>query len=326
VVDSHGVLWVLCSARMGNEGYLKQHVTEAIFLIDDQGRQISTAELDLPLTQEERLETSDYRLTSLSNGEMGLTFNKIRTEGPGAFNLGAYYTRLGTDGTVAPLHLIAGPGPRYNEFLSLTNGDLFLGGSEGLLSGSEGALLAFDPSGALRWKKSLPLDNPSSANLSDGNICVSAWTVAKQGVLNKLRLMRLDQRGTVQHILDIKAHPGQVAAGPDGSCAVLYDQAPSFYTRDYYLTVFDRSFTRQWTVHVPETLPDFSLVSLAEGYLAQIDNVLVEYNWSGKKKWSTNLGPVHAIVTPSKDGFYIVAKNLNLTSSFHVKRAVTTGE
>lgn len=138
--------------------------------------------------------------------------------------------------------------------------------------------------------------------------------------------MRLDQRGNVLHTADIKALRGQVAAGPDGSCAVLYDQAPSFYTREYYLTVFDRSFRRKWTVHVPQTLPEFHLVSLAEGYLAQIDNVLVEYDWSGKEIWTTDLGAVHAIVTPSKDGFYIVTKDLGVNNGFHVKRAITAHE
>jgi len=33
VLDSHNVLWVLCGARMGNEGYRKQHVTEAVDIV-----------------------------------------------------------------------------------------------------------------------------------------------------------------------------------------------------------------------------------------------------------------------------------------------------
>jgi len=138
--------------------------------------------------------------------------------------------------------------------------------------------------------------------------------------------MRLDQRGNVLHTADIKALRGQVAAGPDGSCAVLYDQAPSFYTRDYYLTVFDHSFTREWTVHVPQTLPEFHLVSLAEGYLAQIGNVLVEYNWSGKELWTDvkTRGTLGTIVAPTKDGFFIVTQDPNMNKGFHVKRAVTT--
>jgi hypothetical protein len=82
VLDSQNVLWVLCGARMGDEGYLKQHVTEAMFRIDEQGRQISTAELGLPLSQEAREDTSDYGLVSLPNGEMELVFNKIHIYGP----------------------------------------------------------------------------------------------------------------------------------------------------------------------------------------------------------------------------------------------------
>jgi hypothetical protein len=92
VVDSRGVLWVLCSARMGSEGYDEQHVTEAVFRIDAQGQQLSTAELNLPLSPQERQETSDYRLAPLANGEMGLVFNKIRFEARGESYLGAYYT------------------------------------------------------------------------------------------------------------------------------------------------------------------------------------------------------------------------------------------
>jgi hypothetical protein len=327
VLDSHGVLWVLCSARMGNEGYSKQHVTEAMFRIDEQGQQMSTAELDLPFSQEERQETSDYRLAPLPGGEVGLMFNKIRFEARGESYLGAYYATLGINGSVAPFRLVAGPGPEYRELLSLTNGDLLLGGSEG-------ALLTFDSGGALRWKKSFrqpSLVNPSSANLSDGSICVSAWTVTARKVLNKLRVMQLDQHGNILHTADINALRGQVAGGPDGSCAVLYDRAPSVYKGEYYLTVFDRSLKRQWTVPVPQSSasgPEFNLVPLAEGYLAQIGNVLVEYDWSGKEIWTDTeiRGTVRTMVTSTKDGFYIVTKDLGMNNGFHVKRAITTHE
>src|SRR5216684_490057 len=89
VVDSRGVLWVLCLARMGSEGYRKQHVSQAIFRIDEQGKQLSTAEVDLPLSPAERLETSGYRIAPLPSGEMGLVFNKIHFEGRAASALGA---------------------------------------------------------------------------------------------------------------------------------------------------------------------------------------------------------------------------------------------
>jgi hypothetical protein len=112
---------------------------------------------------------------------------------------------------------------------------------------------------------------------------------------------------------------------------VLYDRAPNVYKGEYYLTVFDRSFTRQWTVPVPQTsVPgrEFRIVSLAEGYLGQIGNVLVEYNWSGKELWTDReaQGEAGTIVTPTKDGFLIVTKNTNMNGGFHIKRAVTTHE
>ena len=151
-LDSHGVLWVLCSARMGNEGYDKQHVTEAMFRIDEQGQELSTAELRLPLSTQERQETSDYRLAPLLNEGMALVFNKIRYEARGESYLGTYFTTLQNNGAAAPLRQVAGPGLEISNFLRLTNGDLLLGGGLGEVS-------AFDPGGALRWQKSFDQPN-----------------------------------------------------------------------------------------------------------------------------------------------------------------------
>jgi len=157
-----------------------------------------------------------------------------------------------------------------------------------MIGGDDGAWLAFDPGGAPRWTKLFRkplLIFPSVTNLSDGSICAAAWAMGKQGVLKRLRVMQLDQRGNVVHAADINALRGQVAAGLVGSCAVLYDRDRSNYKGQYYLTVFDRSFARRWTVPVRATWSgaEFHLVPLAEGYLAQIDSFLVEYSWSGKE-------------------------------------------
>jgi hypothetical protein len=325
VLDSHNVLWVLCSARMGSEGYDKQHVTEAIFRIDDQGRQLSTAELGLPLSDQEREETSDYRIASVAKGGMGLVFNKIRFEARGQSYLGSYFTALESNGTAGPLRQVAGSDFENSSLISMTNGDF-------LLAGGLGALLTFDPAGVVRWKKSFDqpiLTNFASANLSDGTICVSAWTMTRARLLNKLRVMQLDQHGNVLHTTDIDALRGQVAAGPNGSCAVLYDSAPGVRKGEYYLTVFDHTSTRQWTVPVPKTSAsgaEFHLVSLPEGYLAQINDVLVEHTWSGKEIWTETTGAVPTIVVPSRDGFFIIAKDQPGKTGFHVTRATTTHE
>jgi hypothetical protein len=83
-------------------------------------------------------------------------------------------------------------------------------------------------------------------------------------------------------------------------------------------------------VPVPDTSSgaDFHLVPLAEGYLAQIGNVLIEYSWTGKKLWTDieARGSVKTIVTPAKDGFFVVVEDLNMNNGFHVKRAITTHE
>ena len=73
---------------------------------------------------------------------------------------------------------------------------------------------------------------------------------------------------------------------------------------------------------------EFHLVPLAEGYLAQIENVLVEYSWTGKELWTDieTRGSAGTIVTPAKDGLYVVIQDLNMNDGFHVKRATTTHE
>jgi hypothetical protein len=68
--------------------------------------------------------------------------------------------------------------------------------------------------------------------------------------------------------------------------------------------------------------------SLTEGYLAQINNVLVEYNWSGKELWTDTeiQGRPGTLVVPTKDGFFIVTKDLGVNGGFRVKRAITAHE
>jgi len=321
ILDSHGVLWVLCRGRIGNQG--KEHFGEAVFRIDDQGRELFSGELNLPLSQEQREETSGYRLAALPGGEVGLVLNKIRSgpQGPSAY-LGAYLTTLGADGSVAPLRLVGEPGPDYKEALGLTNGDLLLGGNEG-------AVLELNSSGIVRWRKSFQkplLVNPSFANLSDGSICMSAWNLGNPDGPSKLRVMRMDPQGRMLHSMDMGAMRGQVAPGPDGTCALLYDLAPKGNNGDYHLTLFDRSFRQQWTTpSLPPPVPGarFSLTRLADGYLAQIWSVLVEYNWSGKEIWrDTEKAGGRLIVTPGKDGFFLIVTGINMHGGFHVKRAI----
>jgi hypothetical protein len=257
---------------------------------------------------------------------VGLIFNKIRYEARGESYLGVYYTTLRPDGSVAPLRQVAGPDVEISSFLSLTNGDLLLGG--GL-----GDMFAFDPEGPPRWKRSFGhplLENFASTNLSGGSVCVSAWTETRQDLPYKLRIMQLDQRGRVLHVADIDALRGQVAAGPDGSCAVLYDRAPGA-KGEYRLTVLDRSFTRQWTAPVPQSTAsgaEFSLVPLADGYLAQISEVFVEFDWSGEELWNDAQYqgplPVQPIVVAAKEGFFLVNKGVDMNNGFHVKRATST--
>ena len=311
---------------MGSDVH-KQHVTEAIFRIDEQGRQLSTAELGLPLSDQEREETSDYQIASLADGGMGLVFNKMRWEPPRDESyLGSYFAALQTDGTAGPLHQVAGPNVENSSFMSMTNGDLFLGGGLGVL-------LTFDSAGVVRRRKLFDhpiLTNFASTNLSDGRVCVSAWTMARSRVLDKeLRVMQLDQRGNVLRTADVEALRGQVAGGPDGSCAVLYDRDPSVRKDEYHLTVLDRSFNRQWTVPVSQTSEsgaEFHLVTVREGYLAQIGEVLVEYNWSGKEIWSETTGAWPTIVVPNADGFFILSNGRPGEMGFHVMRVATARE
>jgi hypothetical protein len=209
------------------------------------------------------------------------------------------------------LQSVAGAGPEYSELLSLPGGDLLLGGSEGTLIS---LLVNFD-----------------SANLSGGNICLSAWQMGHEGALNKLQLMQLNQQGLVLHTAVVGALRGQVAGGPEGSCAILYDRAPSVNKGQYLVTVFDHAFTRQWSAPVSQTStpgPEFDLVTVPDGYLAQIGNVLLEYGWSGKELWTETEvhGTVSTLVAATKDGFFVITKDLHMNNGFHVKRVTTTRE
>jgi hypothetical protein len=116
---------------------------------------------------------------------------------------------------------------------------------------------------------------------------------------------------------------GAVAAGPDGSCAVLYNRLPTVQPAGYSLTVFDSSFARQWTVTVP-AVPRFNLplqlLPLRNGYLVRTGQLLAEYDWSGNLKWSESETSmtVQINLVPNRGEFFLLRYDVGKREGLHV--------
>jgi hypothetical protein len=314
-LDSHGLLWLLCDVRMGSPDYEKQHPTEALFVIAPDGRLLSSSELDLPLSLDQRNDTVNYHLAALPNGRAAVVFASIEEVAPtGEKFLGAYYAEYATTGARAtPLRRIAGATSEPDSLLALPTGNLLLGGLSDLV--------AFNPDGQTLWSKPFPGTGPWSsdeANLPDGLTCVAASDHSPAG--GKVLVQQLDPGGSLQRATSIAAYWGRVAAGPDSSCAVVFGREPSTLRSEYRLTAFDRNLNRRWTVTLPNAKlvgREIQVISIPGGWIARVQNLLFAYSTSGKLLW-TDSDPDSSLLAPAAGGFYLITKAT--TNRFKLKR------
>lgn len=314
-LDAHGLLWLLCDARMGSPDYEKQHPTEALFVIAPDGRLLSSSELDLPLSLDQRNDTVNYHLAVLSNGRAAVVFASIEEVAPtGEKFLGAYYAEYATMGARAtPLRRIAGATSEPDSLLALPSGNLLLGGLSDLV--------VFNPDGQTLWSKPFPGTGPWSfdeANLTDGLTCVAASDHSPAG--GKVLVQQLDPSGSVKRSASFAAYWGRVAAGPDSSCAAVFERKPSRLRSEYFLTAFDSNLNRQWTVTLPLAHlvgREIQVIPIPGGWLARVQHLLFAYSTSGRLLW-TGSSPDSALLAPAADGYFLIAQGT--TNSFEVKR------
>jgi hypothetical protein len=259
---------------------------------------------------------------------MGLLEHYDHSRGRAIFFDGAAFSRI-DNGKVGSPKKVAGPGPEYKGFLSLSDENFLVMGDQRPL-----VILRIDSQGDLTWRRTFPPSwvLPSGAALEDGAACIASPGYGAA----LLHIVRLDSHGNVQHRAEIPARRALATAGPNGGCAILYDRGSLkhgiFNHSEFFLTALDGVFNRQWTVPVKFDSPlggVFYLMAVSDGYIvvAEAGKVLgalfmAKYDFSGHLLWAITDSSRRApsLVAHDANAFYLVGSEKNSHDSLSVIR------
>jgi hypothetical protein len=288
------------------------------------GKPVSAMEFPASLGPRPPADASEFALAVLPSGTIGLLARYDHASGKAIYFDGAAFARLDAEEVGIPKD-IAGAGPEYKGFLALNDEHFLVMGDQSPL-----VLIRIDARGEKTWQRSLPSSwvLPSGAALENGQSCI----VSPEYGAPRLHLVRLDRSGSIQHRAEILARRGLATSGPDGSCVILHDRGRELHRSDFFLTDFDASFKRQWTVPVRFDSPwggTFHLVTTSDGYLVVADATKVlgplfigKYDFSGHLLWSLIDKSRHApsLVAAQGEAFYLVGAGLDGHDSLSIIR------
>jgi hypothetical protein len=316
-VDGQDDVWVLTSAFTHTRDYTRK---QTLFRIDGSGTQKSAVEIEAPIPRDVSTDLAEYYPTILSGGPAGFLINVTRILGRSSESRGAFYAPLSKSGAVgSPVRIFGIGGPIFWRMFPLTDGDILAVGDQSPL-----VIQKISPTGEVRWRRRFWkwLNSPHAAAMAEGGSCVVSSEYPRTSDTQELHLLRLDAHGALRQQTRFHGHLAVAAAGPSGSCAVFYYDYLARKMEDarYHLTVFDASFTQQWTKDIPSTIAGRSgmswyLIALHDGYLAggtawSGDLFLAKYSWSGELRWieTRKLSCRLDFVMPSSDGFYLIGE------------------
>jgi hypothetical protein len=260
-----------------------------------------------------------FHLAVSPSGRLGMLAHYLHG-GREMFYDGAKFVSLERDGTASSPKTVAGPGPEYKGFFALSDqGFMVMGDQEPLI------VIRIGPSGDLVWRKEFPKnwDLPSGAALENGAACIASPDYNSP----RVHLIQLDSLGNTRQRTVLAARRAEAVAGPAGRCVVLYDRDPGLKRGEFFLTSFDSTFRREWTVPVQFAAPQggvYNFLAVKDGYLiaAMANNgfFLAKYNFGGQLMWSA-LDPSRqyaALACATEQGYYLVGAGPTDRYNFHV--------
>jgi hypothetical protein len=278
-VDHEGGLWFVSEFRE------KQRLVH----LSPEGSLITSQEFPAFMNARPPAENVAFALAALPSGRIGILATYDHVIGKGIYSDGAAFANF-DEGKISAPKKVAGPGPGYNGFLALSDDHFLVVGDQEPM-----VLIRIGPQGETTWRRTFPSkwDLPSGAALENGASCV----VSAHYLAPRLHLLRLNSSGVVQHQAEFSGQNAVAAAGPSCGCAILYDYGKHLpYHVGFFLTTFDASFKREWTVPVVLDAgfgDQFFLVTLSDGYLAVVDTskdsghfFIAKYDFSGRVVWA----------------------------------------
>jgi hypothetical protein len=310
VCDAEGFLWLMAGDQM---------VARLVRI--DPTRQVLTAfEMAPAFKPEPPADMAYYRLAVSPAGRLAVLARYFHWVGRAMYCDGAKFALLARDGVSTAPRAVAGPAAEYKGFFALSDEHFMIMGDQEPM-----VVIRVGPAGDPTWHHTFSENwvNPTGAALEDGASCI----VSPAYGAPQLHLIRLSSSGVLQSRVEIAAQRAEVAAGPGGRCAVLYDREPALRRGEFFLTSLDATFKREWTAPVTFPAPQggvFQLIALQDGYvvvaMANDGLFLAKYRFDGQLAWSA-LDPSRRyadFAVASGENFYLIGAGPKENYLFHV--------
>jgi hypothetical protein len=321
VVAADGDLWCICD---GTDYSTTRRVTN-IYRID--GR---TGDLRFARELRTRLPYRPFAWESLhhlvTSGAAVSILTNLVSGGKDQVFEGVFLTPLDSNGAPGAAVQVVSKGSQLQGALQTSDGNLLVTADQSPLS-----IRKITRAGLLLWRRDLPsaIVLPAIAVFPDNSACVSGQVVAGEELHPKLHLTRISSAGRVTKQTTIAAAQGVVAAGPEGSCAVLY--SPSFdYSGPRRLALFDTPLSRRWDTLLPfvgQDGRDYMLYTIPDGWLATVltgggdkrQQAVAKVSQTGKLVWSEVLAEGFEQLAVGAAGSYLITIDRNThDAAFHV--------
>ena len=311
VADHDGNLWIVSQYRGADR----------LVCIKPNGEMRVNTELPAEIKPVFPAESLSSGLAISSSGAIALLARYMHGGREISFD-GANFAAVNSDGKLGPVRKVAGSGPDYKGFIALDDGHFLVLGDQ-----SPMVVIKIRDDGESVWRRTFPSNwvLPSAAALENGSSCVISPDYGR----SLLHVVWIDNAGEASHEQQLAGHRSHAVSRTD-VCTVLYSQSTARYRSRYFLTSFDRTHNRVWTVSVLDSAPSggqYAMASLPDGYVvaiaAETGLFLAKYAPIGRLLWSatdTSRRPADFLVA-SGDGYYLVGAGLKDRYSLHVIRA-----
>ena len=232
VADRDGNLWAVSKYRS----------SDRLICIRPDGTMVVNAELPKEIKPTPPSDVSYFSLAISPSGMAVLIARYSHADGRVIYFDGAAFAIVNSDGTLGQVKKAAQGGPEFKELVALSDEHFLLVGDQ-----SPMVVIRLRSDGIVDWRRAFPSNwvLPSAASLENGSSCIISPDYRR----SLLHMVWLDQAGEVRHREQITGQRSQAVSRTD-ACTILYSQSAARYQSKYFLTSFDRTFKRVWTVGV----------------------------------------------------------------------------
>jgi hypothetical protein len=313
VSDKDGVLWIAT---------YHDHISRLLRFSPD-GNLLTNCELSSALAPEAPATVVYFSLAASPTGKIGMVAQYSHAIGKAIYSDGSKFAIVNSAGQLDVSTQLTKSGGLFSKIIALENEDFFVSGDQEPMG-----IARVSPNGIIEWQKEFPRNwvLPTMSELESGKLCIGNVKYAAP----RAHITQLSASGIALHRAEFEARRLDIAAGPQGICAALYDTEPKLLRSEYFLTAFGPTLKRLWTAPIElkgQQGSTYGLLSLADGYLVWAEArggslFIAKYSFSGQLVWSAldKNRQSTKLAVPAKNGFYMIGACLHGSSGLHLIR------